>query len=126
MGAYRFQSYLSAGRAPELTARLLADLAGNQKVILDMANCAPETVGLWACTIVGPLLTHYTPAQLDARLELSLPANNRTAGNIRKEYEDAITTAKETFQLARYVGGTVEFLPPLAVQPEEPALRAAA
>ena len=119
MQTYTIKEWLTIQKAPLLLDAILFYLDSNQPVQLNMSGCTAEDMD-WIDYILGPLYGAFSPDQLNGLISVNWLGSEQEA---KPRYAAALKAAREAFQLARYFGCTLLFIPPKAVQYRGPSLR---
>jgi hypothetical protein len=119
----RFKDYLTVQQAPVLLNLILTALDSQATIQIEMQDCTVEDMD-WANYILGPLYGAYTSDQINQGIQIiwNVPPPQRK--ELQSRYAGTLKLAREAFQLARYFGCLLSYLPPLTVGKHGPPLRA--
>ena len=121
MQTYVVKEWLTVQKAPLLLDAILFYLDNHQAVQLNMTGCTSEDMD-WIDYVLGPLYGTFTSAELNERINVNWNGITQEQ-EVKTRYAAALKSAREAFQLARYFGCTLSFLPPKAVQSSGRPLR---
>ena len=121
MQTYVIKEWLTVQKAPLLLDAILFYLDNGQPVQLNMTGCTGEDMD-WIDYIIGPLYGTFTSAELNNLIHVNWNGIAQEQ-EVKTRYAAALKSAREAFQLARYFGCTLSFLPPKIVQPRGRPLR---
>jgi hypothetical protein len=121
MQNYTIKEWLTVQKAPLLLDAILFYLDNNQPVQLNMAGCTSDDMD-WIDYVLGPLYGTFTSAELNELIHVNWNGITHEQ-EVKTRYAAALKSAREAFQLARYFGCTLSFLPPKIVQPRGRPLR---
>lgn len=119
----RFKDYLTVQQAPVLLNLILTALDNQTSIQIEMADCTVEDMD-WANYILGPLYGAFTADQMNQGIQIiwNVPPPQRK--ELQSRYASTLKLAREAFQLARYFGCLLSYLPPVTVGKDGPPLRA--
>lgn len=114
MQTYIVKEWLTVQKAPLLLDTILFYLDNHQAVQLNMVGCTGEDMD-WIDYVLGPLYGTFTSAELNELIHVNWNGIAQEQ-EVKSRYAAALKSAREAFQLARYFGCTLSFLPPKTVQ----------